>query len=167
MGCIKGLLSLSLLHHRVLNYRQSDVPVVNRQVRGLVHFRIRENAVTAIVMLDRILLIWGIRFGFETKTTAISVQRQSNSRGRLHRVFPRKRHQMRHLCDFARFLAKQALAQSELLSPVTNRHYFESPQFLFSVHPVQLRIFRATTRNASHYLHSLGTKRHFLDTHML
>ena len=29
----------------------------------------------------------------------------------LHRVFPRKRHQMRHLCDFACFLAKQVLSQ--------------------------------------------------------
>jgi hypothetical protein len=26
-------------------------------------------------------------------------------------VFPRKRHQMRHLCDFACFLAKQVLSQ--------------------------------------------------------
>jgi hypothetical protein len=29
----------------------------------------------------------------------------------LHCVFPRKRHQMRHLCDFACFLAKQVLSQ--------------------------------------------------------
>jgi hypothetical protein len=44
----------------------------------------------------------------------ILVQLQSNSRGRLHRVRPRKRHQMRHSCDFACFLAKQA-------SPVRSR----------------------------------------------
>ena len=37
----------------------------------------------------------------------VSVQCQSNLRGQLHRVFLRKRHQMRHLCDFACFLAKQ------------------------------------------------------------
>ncbi|HWO39987.1 MAG TPA: hypothetical protein VNO32_65305, partial [Candidatus Acidoferrum sp.] len=41
----------------------------------------------------------------------VSVQLQSNSRGWLHRVRPRKRHQMRHLFDFARFLAKQVLSQ--------------------------------------------------------
>ena len=41
----------------------------------------------------------------------LSVQRQSNSRGWLHRVFPRKRHQTRHLVDFACFLAKQVLSQ--------------------------------------------------------
>src|SRR6202045_1172905 len=41
----------------------------------------------------------------------ISVQRQSNSRGWLHRVVPRKRHQMRHLCDLACLLAKQVLSQ--------------------------------------------------------
>jgi hypothetical protein len=32
-------------------------------------------------------------------------------------VFPRKRHQMRHLCDFACFLAKQVLSQAELRAP--------------------------------------------------
>ena len=46
--------------------------------------------------------------GFTTRT---SVQRPSNSRGWLNRVIPRKRHQMRHLCDFACFLAKQVLSQ--------------------------------------------------------
>ena len=40
-----------------------------------------------------------------------SVQIQSNFRGWLHRVFPRKRHQMRHLCEFPRLLAKQVLSQ--------------------------------------------------------
>jgi hypothetical protein len=40
-------------------------------------------------------------------TRPISVQLQSNSRGWLHRLNPRKRHQMRHLCDFACFIAKQ------------------------------------------------------------
>src|SRR6266700_2030761 len=44
-------------------------------------------------------------------TPQISVQRQSNSRGWLHRVFPRKRHQMRHLCDLVCLLAKQVLSQ--------------------------------------------------------
>ena len=29
----------------------------------------------------------------------------------MHREVPRKRHQMRHLCDFACFLAKQVLSQ--------------------------------------------------------
>jgi len=29
----------------------------------------------------------------------------------LHRTIPRKRHQMRHLCDFACFRAKQVLSQ--------------------------------------------------------
>jgi hypothetical protein len=55
-------------------------------------------------------------------TPAVSVQCQSNSRGWLHRVFPRKRHQMQHLCDFACFLAKQvllALFQTEVFSKVT------------------------------------------------
>ena len=40
----------------------------------------------------------------------VSVQRQSNSRGWL-RTIPRKRHQMRHLCDLARLVAKQVLSQ--------------------------------------------------------
>jgi len=40
-----------------------------------------------------------------------SVQLQSNSRGWLHRTFPRKRHQMRYLVDFADLLAKQVLSQ--------------------------------------------------------
>jgi hypothetical protein len=40
-----------------------------------------------------------------------SVQLQSNSRGRLHRMCPRKRHQMRHLCDLRCLLAKQVLSQ--------------------------------------------------------
>jgi hypothetical protein len=44
-------------------------------------------------------------------TRRLSVQRQSNSRGWLHRVFPCKRHQMRHLCDLFRLLAKQMLSQ--------------------------------------------------------
>ena len=39
----------------------------------------------------------------------VSVQRQSNSRGWLHRMFPRKRHQMGHLCDLACLLAKKVL----------------------------------------------------------
>ena len=39
------------------------------------------------------------------------VQRQSNSRGWLHRAFPCKRHQTRHLCDLVRLLAKQVLSQ--------------------------------------------------------
>ncbi len=39
------------------------------------------------------------------------VQRQSNSRGWLHRMFPRKRHQMRHLFDLTCLLAKQMLSQ--------------------------------------------------------
>jgi hypothetical protein len=47
----------------------------------------------------------------------ISVQRQSNSRGWLHRVVPRKRHQMRHLCDLACLLAKQGVTGS---LPVTS-----------------------------------------------
>src|ERR1700704_6382433 len=41
----------------------------------------------------------------------ISVQLQSNSRGWLHRMFPRKRHQTRHLVNFAGLLAKQVLSQ--------------------------------------------------------
>ena len=41
----------------------------------------------------------------------LSVQRQSNSRGWLHRVFLCKRHQMRHLCDLTCLLAKQVLSQ--------------------------------------------------------
>jgi len=41
----------------------------------------------------------------------LSVQLQSNSRGWLHRASPRKRHQMRHLCDLACLLAKQMLSQ--------------------------------------------------------
>jgi hypothetical protein len=40
-----------------------------------------------------------------------SVQLQSNSRGWLHRMFPRKRHQTRHLVNFAGLLAKQVLSQ--------------------------------------------------------
>ncbi len=40
-----------------------------------------------------------------------SVQRQSNSRGWLHRMFPCKRHQMRHLYDLTCLLAKQVLSQ--------------------------------------------------------
>jgi hypothetical protein len=39
------------------------------------------------------------------KTRArLSVQRQSNSRGWLHRVFLCKPHQVRHLCDYAAYL---------------------------------------------------------------
>ncbi len=49
----------------------------------------------------------------------ISVQLRSNLRGWLHRVFPRKRHQMRHLCDFACFLAKQVLSQLSY-TPIRN-----------------------------------------------
>jgi hypothetical protein len=41
----------------------------------------------------------------------ISVRRQSNSRGWLHRAVPRKRHQMRHLCDLTCLFAKQVLSQ--------------------------------------------------------
>jgi hypothetical protein len=54
------------------------------------------------------LLSFGLRL---LPVSPISVQLQSNSRGWLHRGFPRKRHQMRHLCDFACFLAKQVLSQ--------------------------------------------------------
>ena len=43
-----------------------------------------------------------------------SVQFQSNSRGWLHRVFPRKRHQMRHLCDFALLSCKAGALPAEL-----------------------------------------------------
>jgi hypothetical protein len=46
--------------------------------------------------------------GFTPRT---SVQLPSNSRGWLHRVIPRKRHQMRHLCDLACLVAKQVLSQ--------------------------------------------------------
>jgi hypothetical protein len=38
---------------------------------------------------------------------AIPVQLQSNSGGWLHRVFPHKRHQIRHLCDLSCLVAKQ------------------------------------------------------------
>jgi hypothetical protein len=41
-----------------------------------------------------------------------SVQLQSNSRGWLHRVIPRKRHQMRHSCNLACFIAKHALSKT-------------------------------------------------------
>jgi hypothetical protein len=41
-----------------------------------------------------------------------SVQLQSNSRGWLHRVIPRKRHQVRHLCNLACFIAKHALSKT-------------------------------------------------------
>ena len=44
-------------------------------------------------------------------TRWLSVQRQSNSRGWLHRAFPCKRHQTRHLCDLLCLLAKQVLSQ--------------------------------------------------------
>src|SRR5437879_12511217 len=37
------------------------------------------------------------------------VDTRRNSRGLLHRVFACKRHQMWHLCDIARLLAKQAI----------------------------------------------------------
>jgi hypothetical protein len=36
---------------------------------------------------------------------------QSKWRGWLHRAVPRKRHQMRHLCDLTCLLAKQMLSQ--------------------------------------------------------
>jgi hypothetical protein len=42
------------------------------------------------------------------------VQLQSNSRGWLHRVVSRKRHQMRHWCDFPCFLAKHATPLQQL-----------------------------------------------------
>jgi len=45
-------------------------------------------------------------------TPRLSVQLQSNSRGWLHRMFPCKRHQMRHLCDLACLLAKQVLPRT-------------------------------------------------------
>jgi hypothetical protein len=51
--------------------------------------------------------------------TWLSVQLQSNSGGWLHRMFPRKRHQMRHLCDLACLLAKQVLSQLSYTPPVT------------------------------------------------
>ena len=41
----------------------------------------------------------------------LSVQRQSISRGWLHRVPARRRHQMRHLCDLRCLVAKQVLSQ--------------------------------------------------------
>ncbi len=47
----------------------------------------------------------------KTFTPKVSVQRQSNSKGWLHRVFPCKRHQMRHLYDLTCLLAKQVLSQ--------------------------------------------------------
>jgi hypothetical protein len=49
----------------------------------------------------------------------LSVQLQSNSRGRLHRVFPRKRHQMRHLCDLTCLVAKQVLSQLSYTPTIT------------------------------------------------
>src|SRR5882762_5866698 len=49
----------------------------------------------------------------------LSVQRQSNSRGWLHRAFPCKRHQMRHLCDLTCLLAKQMLSQLSYTPPAT------------------------------------------------
>jgi hypothetical protein len=48
------------------------------------------------------------------KREAVSVQRQPNSRGWLHRACPRKRHQMRHLCDLRCLLAKQGALPAEL-----------------------------------------------------
>src|SRR6266478_4761952 len=41
----------------------------------------------------------------------LSVQFQSNSRGWLHGMFPRKRHQMRYLCDSHCLVTKQPLSQ--------------------------------------------------------
>jgi len=41
---------------------------------------------------------------------SFSVQLQSDSRARLHRRFPRKRHQMRYLCHLLCLLAKQVLS---------------------------------------------------------
>src|SRR5580692_1407170 len=52
----------------------------------------------------------------------LSVQLRSNSSRWLHREVPRERHQMRHLCDFARFLTKQVLARSRHNTKPSNLH---------------------------------------------
>ena len=75
----------------------------------------------------------------------LSVQRQSSSRGWLHRAFLCKRHQMRHLCDLTCLLAKQVLSSRgscghALQAIVLSRAYgacvqINSPQL--SVHSVQ------------------------------
>ena len=54
-----------------------------------------------------------------------SVQLQSNSRGWLHRAVPRKRHQMRHLCDLPCLLAKQVLSQLSY-TPTASTNSFNS-----------------------------------------
>jgi hypothetical protein len=65
----------------------------------------------------------GVHNGVAPKTCGqVSVQRQSNSRRWLHRVFPHKRHQMRHLCDLACLLAKQVLSQTELRAITCTLH---------------------------------------------
>jgi hypothetical protein len=48
-------------------------------------------------------------------------------------VCPRKRHQMRHLCDFACFLAKQVLSQ---LSYTPFKNALQIPYILLILRPV-------------------------------
>jgi len=48
------------------------------------------------------------------KLGPISVQRRCNSRGWLHRAFPRKRHQQRHLVSLHRLVRRQTLYPTEL-----------------------------------------------------
>jgi hypothetical protein len=60
----------------------------------------------------------------------ISAQLQSNSRAWLHRVFPRKRYPIRHLCNFSWFLAKQVLSQTSSPNTATIRiMYAIAPAF--------------------------------------
>ena len=49
--------------------------------------------------------------GMRTRANRDSVQRQSNSKGWLHRMITRRRHQLRHLCDLTCLVAKQVLSQ--------------------------------------------------------
>jgi hypothetical protein len=68
-------------------------------------------------------------------------------RGSLHRAGPRKRHQMRHLCEFAGFLAKQVLSQLSYTPTRCNQYSFNSLQRVLelfqlrcSIHSIQQRL---------------------------
>ena len=63
----------------------------------------------------------------------LSVQFRSNSRGWLHRAVPRKRHQMRHLCELPCLLAKHETRFHSLYPSLITINVSNKPGILLSL----------------------------------